>query len=65
MKEKMKKILPSPPNLKREKARHLECMLGPSHWLHAIPLPKRVCDDFWSGLIPLAKNTLRFLPLIR
>ncbi len=49
---------PSPPNLKGKKARHFECMLGPSHWLHEISLPKRVCHRFWHGLIPLAKNTL-------
>jgi hypothetical protein len=29
----MKKIL-SPSNLKGRKPRHLECMLGPSHWLY-------------------------------
>jgi len=28
--------------LKGKKTRHLECMLGPSHWLHEISLPKRV-----------------------
>jgi hypothetical protein len=50
--------LPRPPNLKGKKARHLECMLGPSHWLHEISLPKRVRHLFWPGLIPLAKNTL-------
>jgi hypothetical protein len=33
-------------------------MLGPSHWLHEISLPKRVPHHFWPGLIPLAKNTL-------
>jgi hypothetical protein len=41
-----------------KKTRHLECMLGPSHWLHEISLPKRICHHFWLGLIPLAKNTL-------
>ncbi len=53
-------LKPSPPqNLKgKKKARHLECLLGPSHWLHEISLPKRVCHYFWRGLIPLAKNTL-------
>jgi hypothetical protein len=34
----------------------LECMLGPSHWLHEIYLPKRVCQDFWPGLLPLCKE---------
>jgi len=39
----MEKILPlSPLNLKGKKARHLECRLGPPHWLHEISLPKRV-----------------------
>jgi len=33
-------------------------MLGPSHWLHEISLPKGVHHHFWPGLIPLAKNTL-------
>jgi hypothetical protein len=53
-----KKSLLSPPKLKGKKARHLECMLGPSHWLHEISLPKRVPRHFWPQLIPLAKNTL-------
>jgi len=60
-----KKIFPppSPPlpsqKSKGKKARHLfECMLGPSHWLHEISLPKRVCHHFWPGLISSAKNTL-------
>jgi len=36
-----KKSLPPPPqNIKGKKARHLECMLGLSHWLHEISLPK-------------------------
>jgi len=57
----MKKYLSSNPTtalLKGKKARHLECLLGPSHWLHEISLPKRVHHHFWPGLIPLAKNTL-------
>ncbi len=56
-----KKSFPPPTlNLKWKKARDFECMLGPSHWLHEISLPKRVCHHFWPGLIiPLAKNTLR------
>jgi hypothetical protein len=33
-------------------------MLGPSHWLQQISLPKRVHNHFWHGLIPLTKNTL-------
>jgi hypothetical protein len=50
---------PHPPqNIKGKKERHLEWMLGPSHWLHEISLPKRLCHHFWHGLItPLAKNT--------
>jgi hypothetical protein len=32
-------------------------MLGPSHWLHEISLPKKVRHHFWPQLIPLAKNT--------
>jgi hypothetical protein len=53
----LKKIL-FPQTLKEKNARHLECMLGPSHWLHEISLPKRVCHHFWPGLLPLANNTL-------
>ncbi len=48
---------PSPQTYK-EKARHLDGMLGPSHWLHEISLPKRVHHHFWPGLVRLAKNTL-------
>jgi hypothetical protein len=47
-----------PAKLEKKKARHLECMLGPSYWLHEISLPKRVCHHFWPGLIPFAKSTL-------
>ncbi len=43
-------------NLKGKKARHLECMLGPSHWGHEISFIKRFCHHFWHGQIPLAKN---------
>jgi len=58
-----KKCFPSPPSkLKRKKPRHLECMLGPSNWLHAISLPKTVYHHFWPGLIPLAMNTLPNAP---
>jgi hypothetical protein len=47
-----------PFQLKRaKKTRHLECMLGLSHWLHEISSHKRVGHHFWHGLIPLAKNT--------
>ncbi len=52
---KMKK---NPPTPQLEKARHVGCMLGPSHWLHEISLSKRVCHHFWPELIPLAKNNL-------
>jgi hypothetical protein len=52
---------PLPQNLKGKKTRHLECMLGPSHWLHEISLPKKVCHHFLSSLTPLAKNTLFIL----
>jgi hypothetical protein len=55
---KKKKTFPLPQNLKGKKARYLECMLGPSHWLHEFSLSKRVCHHFWPGPIPLAKNTL-------
>jgi hypothetical protein len=33
-------------------------MLGPSHWLHEISLPKRLGHHFWPGLTALAKYTL-------
>jgi len=49
---------PPPPKHKKKKARHLECMLGPSRRLHEISLPKRLGHHFWPGLTPLAKNTL-------
>jgi hypothetical protein len=35
-----------------KKGKHLECMLGPSHWLHEISLPKWVGHHFGLGLIP-------------
>jgi hypothetical protein len=54
-----KKSPPTPPqNIKGKKARHLGCMLGPSHWLHEISLPKRLGHHFSPGLTSLAKNTL-------
>jgi hypothetical protein len=62
--EKMKKNLsltPLPTTQKRKKTRCIECMLGPSHWLHEISLFKRLHHHFWHGLTPLAKNT----PLIQ
>jgi len=49
----MNKVLP---NLIRKKSKAPEGMLGPSHWLHEISLPKRVPHHFWPGLIPLAKK---------
>jgi len=60
-KENDKKIsLPLPPlqNIEGKKARHLECTLGPSHWLHEISFPKRFGHHFWPRLTTLAKNTL-------
>jgi hypothetical protein len=36
-------------NLKRKKARHLECMLGPSHWLHEFFFPKEFIINFGLG----------------
>jgi hypothetical protein len=36
---KMKKKSFSSPNLRGKTATHLECMVGPSHWLHEISLP--------------------------
>jgi hypothetical protein len=50
---------PSQKKFEREKARHLECMFGPSHQLHEISLHKRVHHHFWPGLIiPHAKKNL-------
>jgi hypothetical protein len=65
-----KKILPPlhPPNIKGKKAGHLECMLGPSHWLHEISLPKRLWHHFLQrtphlfsvGAHLILKNNCRF-----
>jgi len=38
-----------PQNIKGKKARHLECMLGPSHWLHEILFPKDFVTIFGMG----------------
>jgi len=62
-KRKKEKKNPPPPNFKMKKASHLECMLGPSHWLHEISLPRRVHHYFWPGLTPLAENTLPIVPI--
>ncbi len=42
---------------------HLECMLGPSHWLHEISLPKRlghhnvfIFQVFVGLLVPACEN---------
>jgi hypothetical protein len=48
----------TPQNLKGKEPRHHECMLGPSHWLHAKKNSNRVCHHYWPQPIPLAKNTL-------
>jgi hypothetical protein len=52
---KMKK---NPLTTQLEKARHLGCMLGPSHWLHEKSLFLKSLSPFWPRLIPLAKNNL-------
>jgi len=57
MKKNLSTHLPPPQNIKGKKARHLQGMLGPSHWLHGISLPKRLRHHFWHGLTALAKNT--------
>jgi hypothetical protein len=56
MKKKKNSFTPPPTNLKGKKARHLECMLGPSLRLQKISLPKRVCHHFWPGLYTLCKE---------
>jgi hypothetical protein len=43
---------PRPKNLKGKKARRLECMLGPSHWLHEFLFPKSS-----SPILAWATNT--------
>jgi hypothetical protein len=48
----------TPQNLQGKSKAHLDGMLGPSHWLHEISLPKRVHHHFWPELLRLAKNTL-------
>jgi hypothetical protein len=61
MRETWKKILP-PTNLKPKKARHIEYMLGPSHWLHENSLQKGVCHHFWRGVkYPLQRTP--YLPI--
>ncbi len=56
---KKKSFSPTPPQTyKEKKARQLECILGPFHWVHEISLPKRVRLHFWPGLVPIAKNSL-------
>jgi hypothetical protein len=42
---------PTCPNLKGERASHLECMLGPSHWLHEISLSQKSSSPFlaWAN----------------
>ncbi len=46
--EKWKKILPTP-NLKGKKAKHLGCLLGPSHWLQKFLFPKEFVTIFGLG----------------
>ncbi len=48
---------PLPPKLKRKKAKALECIFGPSHWLHENSLPKIVHHHFWPWLMHLTKKT--------
>jgi len=42
--------------LKRGKKKHLECMLGPSGWLHETSYSKRICHNFWLGQCPLLRT---------
>jgi hypothetical protein len=58
--EKWKETPHPPQNKKGKKWRHLECMLGPSHWLHEISLSQRLGHHFWLGLTPLAKKPYLF-----
>jgi hypothetical protein len=59
--EKWKKILP-PTSLKGKKTRHLDCMLGPSHGLHEISLPKRASPFLaWSNTHCKEHPTYRIL----
>jgi hypothetical protein len=49
--EKIKNKNPAPPpNLKGKKARHIDCMLGPSHWLQEILFPKEFISIFALAL---------------
>jgi hypothetical protein len=41
-----------PPNLKGKNARHIQYVLGHSHWLHEISPPKKVYHHFWPNLYP-------------
>jgi hypothetical protein len=43
------KTNPSHPKLKRKKASHLECLLGPSHWLQKFLFPKEFVTVFGLG----------------
>jgi hypothetical protein len=57
MKNEKRNLSPQPPThtqknyLKGKKARHLECMLGHSNWMHAISLPKKSSSPFlaWAN----------------
>jgi hypothetical protein len=53
---------PTQETLKPIKARHIEYMLGPSHWGHENSLHKGVCHHFWPGVIyPLQR--IPYLPI--
>jgi len=49
-----------PQNIKGKKARHLECMLGPSHWLHEFFFPKDLVTIFGLGSHPLQRTPYLF-----
>jgi len=65
MREKWKKNPAAPPRptkLKRKKkARHLQYVLGSSHWLHEISLCKRIPNHFLAWANTLCKEHPNYL----
>jgi hypothetical protein len=54
----------TPQNLKGKESRHHECMLGPSHWLHAKKKFSRVCHHFLASTNTPCKEHPTYSPLL-